>query len=62
MHKRKSRGPKTDPYGTPKLISRGQTRFHSVCKKGFNPFKTDKTTAKGNLGQCLIRKPQAKCH
>ena len=28
----------------------------------FNPFKTDKTAASDNLGQCLNWKPQAKCH
>ena len=28
-------------------------------KKYLNPFKTDKTAANGNLGQCLKWKPQA---
>ena len=27
----------------------------------FNPFKTDKTTANGNIRLCLKWKPQAKC-
>ena len=29
---------------------------------GFNPFKTDKMTANGNLRLCLKWKPQGKCH
>ena len=38
-----------------------KNNFRLQFRSSFNPFKTDKTAANGNLRLCLKWKPQVKC-